>query len=288
MATLDYKASIARGLEHVGSHADASMSVALDLIAKGQGSFSGCLRSIHQVSEAKTMIAWFRDHDLVAHKQWAYMTAKLRRMIKQLEPSSWFPAYEHLLPLLSDHPGLVSWYSQHRAPYMTRLGIKDKDNPKQPAFHGYQALLALNGQWDELRERCERILSMDLKRDRKYLIDHRFYLALAKGDKPGMESVLAELCSPKIARVRNVELAFGFTENFIATHATIYAKIAWRHGFELEIGTPWIPREWLPVQPLAHYEDPWPFMQAFDLFQPFEGEWSVYSPTAPDSDGLAA
>ncbi len=37
-------------------------------------------------------------------------------------------------------------------------------------------VLALNHEWDKLRERCELILQTDLKR-KKYLIDHRFYLA---------------------------------------------------------------------------------------------------------------
>ncbi|MFX6597555.1 hypothetical protein ABTG67_18925, partial [Acinetobacter baumannii] len=75
-------------------------------------------------------------------------------------------------------------------------------------FHGYQLILALNDEWDQLRKRCELILQTDLKKDKKYLIDHRFYLALANGDKNEMENVLTELTSPKIAKVRNFEFAF--------------------------------------------------------------------------------
>jgi len=83
-----------------------------------------------------------------------------------------------------------------------------------------------------------------------------------------MEAVLNELTSPKVARVRNFEPAFGLTENLIATHATIYAKIAWRHGYEVEVDSPWVPKEWLPIAPVASYEDPWPFMQSFDSISP--------------------
>ncbi|HEE5406538.1 TPA: immunity 49 family protein, partial [Acinetobacter baumannii] len=117
-----------------------------------------------------------------------------------------------------------------------------------------------------------------LKKDKKYLIDHRFYLALANGDKSEMENVLTELTSPKIAKVRNFEFAFTFTEHFIATHAVIYSKLAWRNGYQLNIDTPWIPKEWLPVEPLAEYPEPWEFMREFDIFTPFEGEWKDWSP----------
>ncbi|CAD6558115.1 hypothetical protein LMG28727_06525 [Paraburkholderia kirstenboschensis] len=84
---------------------------------------------------------------------------------------------------------------------------------------------------------------------RTYEIDHRFYLALDRSDVPGIEAVLRELTSPKVGKVRNVEQAFGFTEKLIATQAVIDANIAWRHGFEVQIDTWWIPQKWLPIAP---------------------------------------
>ncbi|ONG37174.1 hypothetical protein BKE30_15095 [Alkanindiges hydrocarboniclasticus] len=279
-STFNYESSLQRGLEHVSGHAQAIDDLAenIEYFIEKKGNYIFCLKMIKAYTEANCMMSWFRDHDLLAFKQWAYMAAKLNRMVIQYKPYDWFPAYEHLYALLSDNEAIISWYKQHRLPYLIESEIKDRDNPKQPAFHGYQALLALNGQWDELRQRCEQILSMEIKKDRKYLIDHQFYLALANGDKTGMEGVLTELTSPKIAKVRNIEQAFGFTENFIATHAVIYAKIAWRWGYQLEIDTPWIPKDWLPIQALDNYPEPWEFLKEFDLFTPFEGEWKEWSP----------
>lgn len=276
----DYKDSVQRGLQHVGQHAqeDESISRKLSYINNNEGSRKNCIAGLESYTEANCMMSWFRNHDLLAFKQWAYMAAKLNRMVIQYKPYDWFPAYEHLYALLSDEEEIISWYKQHRLPYLIESEIKDRDNPKQSAFHGYQALLALNGQWDELRQRCEKILSMEIKKDRKYLIDHRFYLALANGDKNGMQAVLTELTSPKVAKVRNFEVSFAFTENFIATHAVIYAKIAWRWGYQLEIDTPWIPKQWLPIQPLDDYPEPWDFLKTFDLFTAFESEWKDYSP----------
>lgn len=103
---------------------------------------------------------------------------------------------------------------------------------------------------------------------KKYEIDHRFYLALARHDVSGMEAVLQELTSPKVCKVRNVEQAFGFTEKLIATHAVIYAKIAWRHGFRVEVETPWIPQDWLPMAPLAECVDLYDFMRTVEAAPP--------------------
>lgn len=199
-------------------------------------------------------------------------------MVIQFDPIGWFPAYEHLYALLSDNEEIISWYSQHRVSYDRQGSIKDRDNPRKPDFHGYQLILALNHEWELLRERCELILSTELKKDRKYLIDHRFYLALANGDKTEMENVLTELTSPKISKIRNHEFAFTFTEHFISTFTVIYTKLAWRNGYQLDIDTPWIPKEWLPIQPLDAYLEPWDFMKKFDLWTEFDGEYASWSP----------
>ena len=246
-------------------------------IEKGNTGF--LIRLLQSFSDANSMVCWIRDGDLNRFKEWSYISAKLNRMVFQYDPNSWLPTYMFFGAVLSDQAEIIDWYKQFTLPYeVNAASIKDRDNPRQPDFHGYQLILALNGKWDELRIRCEQILSLEIKKDRKYLIDHRFYLALANGDQIGMENVLTELTSPKIARVRNYEFAFTFTEHFIATHATLYAKLAWLSGYKVQIDTPLIPKEWLPIQPLAEYPEPWAFMTEFDIWQPFDGDWAKWSP----------
>lgn len=267
-----------KALAHIIGHATFREDVQrpIDYIIQKKGDVKFCIGMVNSYTYANAMVSWVRDKDLTKFKEWGYLSAKLRRMQFQFSPYSWYPAYEFFFPLLCDNSEILDWYRQHRISYDKRAGdIKDRDNPKWPAFHGYQMILALNHEWDRLGERCEQILSMEIKKDRKYLIDHRFYLALAKGDKAEMENVLTELTSPKIARVRNYEFAFAFTEHFIATHATMYAKLAWLNGYEVEIDTPWIPKEWLPVKPLAEYPEPWDFLKSFDIWTPFNDEEDI-------------
>lgn len=276
-----YEESEERGLGHVGGWAAGAKEREIEYLNSGMGSRSGCLRNLTSNVEALSTISYFRDHNLPAMKQWAYVTAKLRIMLNHLQTGEDYLVYDLLWPLISDNEDVIDWYRQHKRPYM--LGKKitggDIDDPKNYQFYRYQSWLALNARWDELRQRCELILGMqdEIKKDRNYLIDHRFYLALANGDKAGMEAVLAEKCQPKQRKARHDQES-GLTHNFIVSYATVFAKLAWRNGYEVEVDTPWIPKEWLPVKPLDKYEDPWPFMQSFDIFQPFEGEAAPWSP----------
>ena len=276
-----YKSSVKKGVEHLGNHWDQE---AVELLNENRGSRLGCLNVLFSDSKSQSLRSWFALEDLRGHKQWAYIAAKLQRMIFQAEPWRWLPAFAHLFPLLSDSEDVIDWYSRHRLPFFVQDDERgneavNKDDPNLVTFHSYQLHLALRAKWEELYKRCERILAApETPEGKDFLIDHRFYLALAEGNKPEMEFALNHLTSPDVARIRNFGVAFVLTENLIATHATIYAKVAWRHGYEVQINSPWVPRKWLPVEPLAKYEDPWPFMQTFDIWQPFEGDWEGWSP----------
>ncbi len=281
MAALSYEQSVKRGIDHLGDRWDPD---AVERLNENRGSRLGCLTIVHSDSKAQSLLAWFKHRKLHSHKQWAYVAAKVHRMIFQLEPWRWFPAYEHLYALISDNEEVADWYSRHRVPFFVQDEERgneaiNKDDPKLVTFHSYQTLLALRGDWEELHRRCESVLMLpETPGGKDFLVDHRFYLALAEGDKVGMENALDHLTSPEVANIRNFGVAFGLTENLIATHATLYAKIAWRHGYEVQVKSPWVPREWLPIEPLQKYEEPWPFMQAFDMWQPFEEGWVGWSP----------
>lgn len=278
----NYDESVAHGLEHTGGWAKRSVQNALTYLDSGEGSRNGCLSSIRLFSESCCVISWFRDSDLPQAKQWAYVSTKSKVLQQHLSPSEDYLVEDLLWPLLSDNEEVIDWYRQNHAMYHPEnpsIAGGDKDNPKSWMYYRYQSWLALNAKWDELGERCERILAMqdEVKKDRSYLIDHRFYLALARGDQAAMEAVLLEKCEPKNRKLR-YDQESGLTNNFIVSYATLFAKLAWRHGYELDLDTPWIPKEWLPIRPNEKYEDPWPFMQSFDIWQSFPEPWAQYSP----------
>lgn len=288
MSVMKYEESRTRGLDSLIRRSQPErqkkFQQGIDMLEAGTGSRSGCLLVLSSDCLARAMLPYFRDNDMANMKQWAYLAAKAQIMWEH-ETLNDYLTEDLLSPLISDNEEVIEWYRRFSLPYELPKDVSggDKDDPKNWMFYRYQSWLALNARWDELGERCERILAMQeqIKKDRSYLIDHRFYLSLAKGDKAGMTAVLLEKVTPKERKTRQLQQS-GITWDLIDSYATLFAKLAWRAGYELELDTPWIPQEWLPVQPLQTYEEPWPFMQGFDIWQPFAEPYAALSPKRPE------
>lgn len=189
---------------------------------------------------AQSIIAWFGDHDLAAFKQHSYVAGKLMYIReKEADELGMTREQDYFHILMSDYAPLLDYFARTtHASASSRMS-----NPKEHLFRHYQMTLALRREWEELARRAQEQLDAKPKGLARFMVDQRFYLALARGDKAGMEEALTELTSPKMAKVRNDQLEFGFTHFFIGTHATMYAKIAWRAGYEVEVDTPYIPKE---------------------------------------------
>lgn len=265
---VNHALSVEKGLAHVGGHLESHKEhepICLKYINTNTGDPEACKSGLANLAITSSLIAWFADHELSKCKQLAYVAGKLKRILYQKDPAAgiWaaLPQRNAMLwPLLSDHPQLVAWFGAFDA-----IDLKRASKGGTFEFETYQAKLALRGEWDKLGERSERFLADVPQRMARFAPDNRFYLALAKGDVGAMEKALAEMVTPKELKWRTDN---GYTGWFIVAEAVIYAKIAWRHGYEVRVDTPWIPSEWLSVKPLADYRDPYPFMQAFDIDTP--------------------
>ncbi|MET3183773.1 UNVERIFIED_ORG: hypothetical protein ABIC43_006965 [Variovorax guangxiensis] len=268
----EYLKSVSDGLEHARGHAADFFTFErkfhpLVLIEEGQGNRGGCMSHLQSIHTARAMVDWFGDHDLIAFKQDCYVASKLQYIReKEANELGWLREQNFFTVLVSDHARLIEFYASFKP--SDNFWIRRTSNPREHAFRHYQMTLALRGDWEELARRAQEQLDAQPPKLKRFMVDQRFYLALARGDKAGMEEALAELTSPKVAKLRNEQLGFGYTHFFIGTHATMYAKIAWRAGYEIEVDTPYIPKEWLPIHPLEKYEDPYPFMRAYDADAP--------------------
>lgn len=90
--------------------------------------------------------------------------------------------------------------------------------------------------------------------------DYEFYKALHNGNKVKMEEILEKLTIPKIHKKRNDN---PILNQYISLPALGYAKLAWRKGIEVEVKSNLVPKELLPVQPLANYEIPYDFLKQY-------------------------
>lgn len=237
---------------------------AVVMIEKGEGSFSGCLRDLKRLHTNIADYAWFANQDLATFKLNSYVLAKFIYMIaKTTGEEGVMHEAEYFYALLSDHEPVIQWMM--RQPPHSKLFKQRMLNPNQNEYRYYQLTLALKGQWDKLGRKAEVFLQEPPTKMKKYAPDMRFYLALAQKDKAGMEAALAELTSPKVAKVRNDVFELPVASRFVSPFACLYAKTAQRHGFELDVDTVFIPKAWLPICPLPDYADPYEFMRTWSI-----------------------
>lgn len=241
----------------------ADIQRTLSFINSGTGSFTGCLSNLWLDHSNFADLAWFQDQNLEQFKYHCYVATKLR-FIRTTLPDSGTTHKEtyYYYALMSDHAPSAQWLAM---PWFTDDIPKSCTNPKDINYRLYQLNLALGGHWTRLGERAEYFLDNVPERLKKLIPDMRFYLALAQGDKTGMQEALAQITDPKTFKRRKAHEAdmLWFAAHFISPFASIYAKIAHRHGYELELDTPMIPKEWLPVAPLPEYPDPYDFMKKY-------------------------
>ncbi|MBP1147933.1 hypothetical protein JOE33_004856 [Pseudomonas sp. PvP027] len=74
-----------------------------------------------------------------------------------------------------------------------------------------------------------------------------------------MSKAIEVIVSPKFLSSR-AGSENGCTDGLISTLAVIYSKIAWMHGFQVNIKSPYVPEEWLPVIPLESYDSYYGFL----------------------------
>ncbi|MFZ6774926.1 Imm49 family immunity protein [Undibacterium sp. SXout7W] len=236
--------------------------IAAQYISEGKGSFDGCIRNLRSLHSYKAIYAWFAKYNLEEFKLQASISNKLHYIhCVEVEPRGMTKEADYFLGLLSDYEPMIRWMMELQPG--SAQGIKWINNPKEHFFRHWQMTLAVRGDWTALRQRAELFLSDVPTKMKKFAVDQRFYLALSQGDQAGMQVALEELVSPKVAKVRNEVFELAFPSAFISCYATMYAKIAWRHGYQVKLDTPLIPAEWLPVSPLDTYPDPYEFMQKY-------------------------
>lgn len=270
-----------KGHGYIDNPSEKGYERQLELIRKNEGSFTGCLSTICSVYQAKTNYSWLVNKDLVSVKNFAYISTRLVQISDSyLEKTEEYPythGYNLMLSdcwfnLLSDHPTL----SLYGAKKMQQMRIKHpRDNPKNIDYTLGIIPYAILGQFDILAEKARAQLVLEAKPLVKFRPIHQFYIALSQADLVGMNEAIHTLLSSKsIGTLSGGNTGYtGIHLNYTASNsttvlsmwATVLAKIAFMHGYELDIDSPYVPKELLPVEPLVAYTDPFDFMLEYPL-----------------------
>ncbi|RXK86060.1 immunity 49 family protein [Filimonas effusa] len=155
--------------------------------------------------------------------------------------------------LLSDNNDLINRYAR------LKHSIFDETIKLGSSTPMYILQCIIKEDWIEF-ERAMQIMKNKTVPKLKMDLDAAYFEAFAEKDKNKMEQILSELLSPKMHKKRNSQQVYG---DFISQPALGYAKLAWLKGIEVEVNSPYVPKELLPVKPLESYRE-------LDLFTDFQ------------------
>ncbi len=291
----DWEAALPRLLENAEEEYKQRWirSYRVGIASSKPGSASSPATFLSQNHLCSLLINWHEHGSLNEVKQLAYTSAILRRMEYLYRPDAGlaYGTFRMFTALLSDEPSINHWFAWHVLPCLAgaKGRVPDYLQPGKLQYHAFNCHLALLGEFDWLAERTELALAdgVKLKAGKSYRFDYLFFKALVAGDKQAMEDNIHALLKGKVAHTRNNENGMAFQSKVVSTWGIMLSKMAYRHGYELEIDSPWVPKEWLPIKPLNNYQDNIDFMADFDVFTPFKGgsryfeNTSDFSPKSP-------
>lgn len=168
------------------------------------------------------------------------------------------------MPILSDNEDLIKRYAELRYqkhPVYAPKSMEEMVDLGDTAitFNTIQHFMAEN--LDGVRHNLalyEKYKKKILRSGKTLEIDYNFFYALLARDKAKIEEAIKALLAPRVHKLRNDSPVLGEIVSFPALG---YTKLAWRYGIEVEIDSPLIPKELLPIEPLDHYEIPYEFLK---------------------------
>lgn len=196
-----------------------------------------------------SLYSLFVKKDVNEAKSHFYSIGRLFEFSLTKPADSHFPNYYYLgCGLLSDNQALISRLSYLYHPdyeYLFRNG-------EGFVFQSIQFII--KNDMDSLQKMVERLDSkmLPLKKWEFARWDREIFVGFLTNDKIKIENTLQEMLVPKIHKSRTKHQWYS---DYISFPALGYAKLAWIKGMEVEVNNPLIPKELLPVQPLAAYPE---------------------------------
>lgn len=227
---------------------------------------------------SKGLYTWFKNDSYIDAKKDFICASRASLLSCKAYKNPIFSFDDVLFFLLSDSEELITWLSQDvGSMYKNDRDVVCRNTVNDFRYHKFNFFLALQKKWELLEKRS--IYALEQGCSKKFLDDHvqyPFYVALARGDIEGMREVVLDIVSPKRLHKQNKTVS-PLSRFYLSAWGTIFTKLAMRNGYDLEIDSPWVPRECLPVEPLADYETPYDFLNV-DIFTPYENLPPHFSP----------
>lgn len=229
-----------------------SMPYSIDLIRfRRRPEYIGAnLRALSDCHIKLGIESYLVNSDIAAFKQHAYVATALKMEAIRLNDHGQFQIGSEITwALLSDNLTLINAMASFEPPEY--LGERNK--PLQREYWVHMIQLAIMGDYAELEAKVLNLGKNGRKEDRAVYGQRRdFFSLLMRGDKAGLEELISQ-----DSRVTKEGAIVG---EFLSFIAAIEAKICWLKGINVEIESPYLPMDLMPVRTLTHYDELYDFL----------------------------
>lgn len=204
--------------------------------------------------ERKALISIFWETNISSAKQDFYTCGMLDefQMVRYNSPILDYGLNHLSYALLSDNMDLIDRYAN------LTYNNYAKTIANGAATPSYVIQCLIKEDWNEFDRAIGIMKVKTLKKYPAFSLDLKLFEGIAQRNLAKVEEVLTLFVTPKIHMRRN-KLHILLNE-FISHPALGYAKLAWLKGLEVNIDSPLIPRELLPIKPLENYVNDYKFL----------------------------
>jgi len=193
---------------------------------------------------------YFVEGNQQSFKQHLHVASKLKISAIALKDYQRFTVGSEILyALLSDSTTVIDTIAKLEPPYF----VENRSNPLNSEFIVHMYQLAIQGDYEALQAKVERLGKNGRKKERLLAAQGKdFFSLLMRGDRQGLEDLITQHA--------NVKSQDALSEDFMCFQGTIEAKICWLKGIQVQIDSPLLPMALMPIEPLAHYDDVYDFL----------------------------
>jgi len=197
------------------------------------------------------------ENDYEAARQRFYVAGRMGEYMNNVYGQVWLPAgsFHFYYAFLSDSPDLIQ-----------RYGLLENKNCVGYRFKSCILTDAMqrviNDDTAALEEDIAAMYAMKDKKSAPLQNAEMFadvFNAILHRDSASLKTAIFALENKRFKS--KMQRHVGMYEHLISHHTLGLAKLAWYKGLPVEIDSPYVPRDMLPIAPLPHYHDPYHFLE---------------------------
>lgn len=198
---------------------------------------------------------YYVKNDLKNAKNIAYVIAKLYPLGASFHLENKFPFF---FALLSDNKKIIEEYSIISTDIKPHPDLPEYEIGKleprnyDTRFATYALQCVIKQDWDEYHKIKELVKRKIKKLNPRNKYEFEFYDLLEHRDTTKIKELINLLLTKRVHKTLDRETSF-FYEVF-AFHPTLFTKLCWMNGLEIEIDNSLVPMNLMPIEPLEEYD----------------------------------